>query len=172
MSETNKPVIEIGESKLIELDIQNYLRHIQGNCAEEALLIKRLLDGKMTQKAIGAKIGMSQANVSRRLQLLSLPKKLFERIRNGKLRPSTAYELSKLPENIQVEYVGREEITLKEAKQRSRNETISQDVMVLLAEPTAEVNDREIIVKSLRYYSRNHPRERDRLEKELEKWGI
>lgn len=170
MSVLSKPVVEIGESKLIELDVENYLRHVQGNPAEEAILIKKLLDSGLSQTKVAKQVIMSQGQVSRRLKLLSLPEELFERVRKGELRSSTAYELSKLPESIQVEYLDREEITLKEAKQRSREQTISKDIMVLLEEPTKEAHDKEIIILSLKYYGRNHPRKRDRVNKELEKW--
>ena len=76
-------------------------------------------------KEIANILGMSKADVSRRLSIINnLIEPLKERVVAGELRLSTAWELSKLSPEVQEEYVNAEKITLAEVQERRRMETI------------------------------------------------
>lgn len=113
---------EVGEVREIgsEEGEVDFLYHTSRNPAQEALMIKDLREKEMTQGEIAEKMGISQGQVSKRLNLLELPDKLFQRVLDGELRPSTAYELSKLPDNIQAQYVNEEKVTLEAVKKMGK----------------------------------------------------
>ena len=124
---------EIGEVRDIE---RIYRVHIRGHPLEEAELIKYLMDKGYKQGEIAKMLGyQSQGQVSKRLSLLNLIPELRERVRKGELRVSTAYELSKLPESKQKEFLNQEYITLEEARQAKRNFIITQELEELLESP-------------------------------------
>jgi len=113
-------VKEVGEVRDIEQEEARYRYHTSRNPAEEALMIRDLRDKGMTQGQIAEKMGISQGQVSKRLNLLELPEELFQRVLDGELRSSTAYELSKLPDNIQGQYVDEEKVTLESVLKMSK----------------------------------------------------
>jgi len=124
---------EIGEAKRIE---ETYLVHIRGHPLEEAELIKYLIAKGYKQSEVAKMLGYSsQGQVSKRLRLLRLIPELQERVKNGELRVSTAYELSKLPEEKQKEFLGQEYVTLKEAQQAKREFIVTQELEELLESP-------------------------------------
>ena len=124
---------EIGIAKEIE---RVFLVHIRGHPLEEAELIKYLMDKGYRQGEIAKMLGyQSQGQVSKRLSLLNLIPELRERVRKGELRVSTAYELSKLPESKQKEFLKQEYITLEEARQAKREFIITQELEELLESP-------------------------------------
>lgn len=114
-----KEVGEVREIGVEEGDV-DFLYHTSRNPAQEAKMIRDLREEGMTQAGIAEKMGISQGQVSKRLKLLELPEVLFQRVLDGDLRPSTAYELAKLPDNIQAQYVNEEEVTLEAVKKMSK----------------------------------------------------
>lgn len=123
---------EIGQVNEVELTEADYLVHIRGNPAEEALLIRQMLDAGKTQTEIGTKLSLSQPQISKRLSLLSLDPRLFDKIRKGELRPSAGYLLSKLPKATQGEYANKGKITIKDLEKRRRDVMVSKDLETLL----------------------------------------
>ena len=96
-----------------------------GDVATELYVIQRLRDMGYKLSEIAAELGMSKADVSRRLSIINnLIEPLKERVVAGELRLSTAWELSKLSPEVQEEYVNAEKITLAEVQERRRMETI------------------------------------------------
>ena len=96
-----------------------------GDVATELYVIQRLKDEGYKLSEIAAELGMSKADVSRRLSINNnLIEPLKERVKAGELRLSTAWELSKLSPEVQEEYVNAEKITLAEVQERRRMETI------------------------------------------------
>lgn len=122
---------EIGRAREIRAK-ELYLHHRRGNPLEEALLIKELQDLEFTQHRIGKEMDLTQGQVSKRLRLLQLTPTLQERVKTGALRPSTAYQLSKLPKEIQKKLEHQDEITLRQAEFLRRNEVITKEIMELL----------------------------------------
>ena len=127
--------IEVGTLEEIDLKEKYYKTHIQGNPAEQALLIQDLLAKDWTQQKIAKLLKLSQGGISRRLSLLDLIPKLFRLLKEGKLKPSTAWHLSKLAVNDQEEFAKKEKITLKEVLQYRRKLSISSEVVKALEEP-------------------------------------
>jgi predicted transcriptional regulator len=126
-------VIEIGEARRIKVsEARAYLRHIEGNPAEEALLIRELLNAGFTQRQVAEKLGMSQPRVSTRLRLLKLIPDLFRRLREGELRPSAAYALARLTAEEQERFLHVERITVREAEARARGSALTPEVVELL----------------------------------------
>ena len=126
---------EIGEAREI---VNRYLLHKSGNPMDEALMLKELLDLGLTQKEIKEVTGFSQPQISKRLKLLTLIPEIQEQVRQGKIRPSTAYELSKLPPEKQKEILKNKRVTFKLAKEMCRVFKISKEIEELLMEPVDE----------------------------------
>ena len=120
---------EIGYAK----EIYEYLHHRTGNPLEEALMIRDLMEKyKLTQKQVAKETGLSQGQISKRLRLLKLHPELQERLRENKLLPSIAYELSKLPTEIQLALLKEEKITLKKVEEKKRELVINKEIYELL----------------------------------------
>lgn len=90
----------------------------------EARMLKRLLDAGRTQEGLAALLQVSQAQISKRIRLLKLTPKLFEKLNRGDLKPSIARELAKLPQKDQAAYEKNEKITLKDIREATRQETL------------------------------------------------
>ncbi len=88
--------------------------HRSDNPGSEATMLKRLMDGGITQEKLAAMLQVSQAQISKRIRLLSLTSKLFERLNRGELKPSIARELAKLPKKEQAPFENRDSITLED----------------------------------------------------------
>lgn len=123
--------VEIGELKEIDAKEVKYLFHKSGNPIEEALMIQDLMRDR-TQQEVAKILEISQPQISKRLRLLHLHPILQERLKNGNLRPSTAYVLSKLPTQVQRLYLNQEKVTLREVEAKRRQQAISKEVMEIL----------------------------------------
>ena len=90
---------------------------------EQARTLKALMEryGFSQEDLSNLLKNVSQAQISRLLSLLTLEPEFQERIDEGTLRQSTAFELAKLPEEERLKFLGRENIRLKEVIQRRRN---------------------------------------------------
>jgi len=128
----DKPKVrEIGEVRAIK----EYLFHLEGNPVEQALAIKNLIDGGMTQREIGRLMGWAQSSIASRLRLLRLHPKLRERAMRGELSKSVCYELAGMPLEEQERYVDEERVLLKEVEQRRRKLALTKEVMDVLNTP-------------------------------------
>lgn len=124
---------EIGKMKEIQ---EKYLHHKEGNPLDEAFMIRDLMENlNLTQQEVSEETELSQPQISKRLSLLNLIPELQDRLRSGNLRVSTAYQLSKLPQDVQREYLEQEWITLKEVEAKRRDLRISEEVLDLLEQP-------------------------------------
>jgi len=126
---------EIGSQKDIKTKALLYRYHKSGNPLKEALMIQELMKTH-TQEEVGELLKLSQGQISKRLRLLSLHPDLQFRLLHDKLRPSTAYALSKLSEAKQREYLTKDRITLKEVEATHRNEAITEELMQHLVTST------------------------------------
>lgn len=133
MPEEETPEKEVGEAREIAQEDAKFLYHTSDNPAEEALMIHALIEKGMSQRKIAKETGLSPATITKRYKLLELPKELFQKILDGELKPSTAYQLTKLPEEWQKQFVGKEKITLDEVE-KLRKSLVSKEVMELLEE--------------------------------------
>ncbi len=98
-----------------------------GDIATELSVIEQLRSLGYLQSKIARELNMSRADVSRRLSIIdNLISPLKERVVDGELRISTAWELSKLSPEIQKEYAEKDNITLAEVQERRRIETIGK----------------------------------------------
>jgi len=130
----SKPVAEVGFQKDIDSESVRYRYHKSGNPYEEALMIQELMRDR-TQKEVSIILDISQGQISKRLRLLSLLPELQKMLLEDKLKPSTAYALSKLPTKTQKDFLSRNRITLKEAEAARRQQIISKELMEHLTEP-------------------------------------
>jgi len=127
------PPKEVGEAREIAQDDAEFIYHTSDNPAEEALMIHNLIEKGMSRREIAKKTGMSPAKITKRYKLIELPRELFQMILDGKLKSSTAYQLTKLPEEWQKQFIGKEKITLDEVE-KLRKSLVSKEVMELLEE--------------------------------------
>jgi len=116
-------LIEIGSAKEV---LDKYIHHRPGAPLEEARMFEELLSVMEFQTEVAKFCEVSPGYVSKRLQLLKLIPELQDMLREGKMKASTAYVLSKLSEDVQREYLDEDYITLKESKTRSRSIKITQ----------------------------------------------
>ena len=128
---------EIGEAKSIE----DWIVHVRGNPLKEAELIQYLLSTKneegkdRTQHEVAKMMSLSQGGVSKRLRLLNLIPELQNRVLNAELLPSTAYQISRLPQNKQREFLKADYVTLVEASEAARQQAVSKELLDLLESP-------------------------------------
>lgn len=61
---------------------------------EQAKAFRRLLDGKLSQRDLADKLGLSQPHIANRVRLLKLPAELQERVISGEIGPSDARQLA------------------------------------------------------------------------------
>lgn len=128
--------IEIGEALTLDTDVRQYIVHCRGNPAKEAEVIKALLDKGWFQSQIAQEMKLSQGQISKRLSLFKLIGPLFKQLKDGKLKPSVAYQLAKLDGETQLafsEQKGR--ITLKAVEKERRQVLISDRLLEALADP-------------------------------------
>jgi len=131
---------EIGNAKTI---MEKWLLHHSGNPMSEALMLKELseltVENKpLTQNQIKDLTGFSQAQISKRLRLLSLIPELQDRVLNWEMCSSTAYQLSRLPPEKQKEFLGQEYITFVEASEAARQQAVSKELLDLVESPLPE----------------------------------
>lgn len=88
---------EILEQQLIENLLREDLRPMEEARAYEALMELNGWSGKQTANALR----VSPSRISRGLSLLALPQAMQEQIDSGDLSKSVAYEISKLPNELQ-----------------------------------------------------------------------
>ena len=123
---------EIGEAKQI---LDEWLLHKTGNHMEEALMFDTLMKRfKYDQKKIRDITGLSQAYVSKRYSLLKLIPELQALVKEGKLKPTTAYQLSRLPESEQKKFLMADKILLQDVEDANRKFRVSKEVMDVLTE--------------------------------------
>lgn len=124
--------------------------HRSGNPAAEAKAMKELLDRKMTQEDIAQVLHIDRSQVSKRVKLLDLIPELFELLEKGQLKPSVARELAGLPKKEQKKYLERDSVTLKEAKEAKREQTLKtlKKVPAEVLEPRVEEPEAPAIITS------------------------
>ena len=140
---SEREVVEIGEAREILLD-RLYIVHRRGDAVEEARIIKGLMDRYgLSQNDLASLLGVSQMQVSRLLNLLTLEPEFLERIAEGTLKHSTAFELAKLPVRERLEFLDREKILLKDVVRRRRDLRIEEPLKgIAREEPPLEGAER------------------------------
>lgn len=135
---------EIGEAR----QIHDTLVHVRGKPLEEAYFIESLMktQNKETnepykQSEVAKLMGLTQGQISRRLALLNLIPKLQDMLKEGKMKPRTAYILSKLPKEEQAHMAAETYITMEMAEAKRRGMVISEDVMTLLETPIPIIDE-------------------------------
>ena len=146
---------EIGEARTIE----EWVIHVRGKPIEEAELIHILLEKGYEYKDIVKLTSLSKPVISRRLTLLTLTPNLIRRVKDGDIRPRTAYYLSKLSEEEQVKYEEQKRVTLKEVEARVRENIISKEILDELETPfPVETKDyqEQMILEAIQTLSREN----------------
>ena len=85
-----------------EMSLAENIQRRTMNAMEEARAFKRYVDerGWGGESALAKKLGKSQEYISQRLSLLSLPKKVRDRIIRRQINPSVAIEIAKVPDRL------------------------------------------------------------------------
>ena len=130
---------EIGTVKEIDVEQLRFIYHRSGNPAEEALMLKELMDKGMSQRDVAKLLGVNHAHVSRRLKLLTLSDALFQRVLKGEIKARTGYQLARLPKEKQAEFEGVEKVTMKLSEAAVREFVLNEDVVKLIKSGEFEV---------------------------------
>lgn len=133
------PKEEIGEAR----DIEKWLVHVRGKPLEEAELISSLMLMGYKQQDVAKKMDLSQAQVSKRLTLLSLSPALKQRVRKGEIKPNTAYVLSRLPKDEQKKYEEMKRVFLKDVEKVRRDFALTHELLELLESPIEQAGKDE-----------------------------
>lgn len=97
-------ILELTPESTAEVQLVENLQREDLSPIEEAKALKSLLAATgLTQEQVGKKIGKSQSYVANRIRLLALPQKGAELLASGKISPSAAEHLVKLPEGAAPE---------------------------------------------------------------------
>lgn len=113
-------IIELNDKESFEVSLVENVQHKTLNPVEEAIAFKRYVEefGWGGISDLAEKIGKSQEYVSRRIQLLHLPKRVQEKIMRRRISPSIAQELlrvdsktaEKLAEIVEIKHMKRDEV--------------------------------------------------------------
>ena len=114
-------VIELSDKEAFEVGLIENLQHKTMNPIEESIAFKKYVQscGWGGVSDLARQIGKSQEFVTKRIQLLLLPKEIQEEIIRQRITPSVALELISLEENLLLkmgEYVIRNALTKSEAR--------------------------------------------------------
>lgn len=114
-------VIELSDKEAFEVGLIENLQHKTMNPIEESIAFKKYVQsyGWGGVSDLARQIGKSQEFVTKRIQLLLLPKEIQEEIIRQRITPSVALELIPLEENLLLkmgEYVIRNALTKSEAR--------------------------------------------------------
>ena len=114
-------VIELSDKEAFEVGLIENLQHKTMNPIEESIAFKKYVQsyGWGGVSDLARQIGKSQEFVTKRVQLLLLPKEIQEEIIRQRITPSVALELIPLEENLLLkmgEYVIRNALTKSEAR--------------------------------------------------------
>lgn len=103
--------------------VENCLR-VDLSRMERAKAFRALMDAKgISAVELSEELSISESTISKDLALLDLPEPVREKVEQGAVSPSVAYEIRALPEAVQVELAGkaeRGELTRDEAATESR----------------------------------------------------
>jgi ParB family chromosome partitioning protein len=114
-------ILELDDKQAFEISLVENIQRNTLNPIEEAKAFKRYVDefGYGGVSELSKKIGRSQEHVSKRLQLLKLPKRVQREIIRRRITPSAAYELccvdSEYTERLADEII-KEKLSLREAR--------------------------------------------------------
>jgi len=114
-------ILELDDKQAFEISLVENIQRNTLNPIEEAKAFKRYVDefGYGGVSELSKKIGKSQEHVSKRLQLLRLPKRVQREIIRRRITPSAAYELccvdSEYTEKLADEIL-REKLSLREVR--------------------------------------------------------
>ncbi|MBU2698907.1 ParB/RepB/Spo0J family partition protein [Pimelobacter sp. 30-1] len=112
------------------------------NAIEEARALQLMADAGLSQRAIAAKSGIAQGQVSKRLSLLKLPEEVQSAITGGAVSPTDALALTGIPADEQAEVwrlAQREQITLDTAVRRVERDRAAR-LVAIKAREEAERN--------------------------------
>jgi len=123
---------EIGSVKEIDIEQLRLIYHKAGNPAEEALMLKELLNRNLKQADIAKLLEVNQAQISRKLKLLQLTPELFKRVLAGEIKARTGYQLARLPKEKQAEFEAVERVTMKISEAAVRDMVLNKDVVKLI----------------------------------------
>jgi ParB family chromosome partitioning protein len=118
-------VLALTDQEAFEVSLVENIQRKTLNPIEEAEAFRRYVDdfGYGGVSELAKKVGKSQEHVSKRLQLLKLPKAVQEDIIRRRITPSTAYELccvdTEYAENL-AEEILREDLSLREVRRVMR----------------------------------------------------
>lgn len=88
---------ELDESEMLERQLVTNCQRADLPILDKARAIARLMEAAGCNASEAAsRLGMSNASVTRLIGLLSLPDEVQEQVANGKIAPSTAYELARV----------------------------------------------------------------------------
>jgi ParB family transcriptional regulator, chromosome partitioning protein len=101
-------VKRVSEQQAAEMTLVENLQRQDLHCLEQAAAFARLsTDFRLTQEAIGKRVGVSREQVSNYLRLLRLPREVLDALRNNELTYSHARLLLSLGEESQIVKVAR-----------------------------------------------------------------
>lgn len=101
--------------------------HRSDNPGVEAENIKILMElGGMTQEEVAKFLDVDQSQISKRMRLLKLRPKLFDRVKKGEMKPSIAREIAGMPQEEQKKYENKERIDLKDVMESRRKANLEE----------------------------------------------
>ena len=114
-------IVELDDREAFEVSLVENVQHETMNPIDEARAFKRYVDdyGYGGVSELARKIGKSQEYVSRRVQLLSLPKKIREEVMRRRITSSAAQELASLDDkdaNEVVEIIHEQHLSMREVR--------------------------------------------------------
>lgn len=92
----------IDDAEIVELQLVENIQRQEMLPMETAAGIRRLMNLKgITASQAAERLGMHKGQVSKLVALLDLPERIRNLVDNKQLAPSTAYEISKLPDSVE-----------------------------------------------------------------------
>jgi len=102
LGEVPAEVREMDPVERLSIQLIENLQRAEIDALDEALAYRRLLDLKLSQRAMAGRVGRSQSHISKRLGLLRLPAQARKALDSGSITISDAFQLTRLKEHGRV----------------------------------------------------------------------
>jgi ParB family chromosome partitioning protein len=155
--------------QLVENAVREDLKPVEQARAYRALMDNNGWDGK----TLAAELAIDPATVTRALALLELPAPVQDKVEQGALPASTAYEISRLPgpvaQSEMAELAVAEGLTKTDVREAVRNVKARKAVTVPAAKPDPFVDDQGHCTVTVRWKRAGGPDAATALERALER---
>jgi len=141
-------VREMSDQKKMEIALIENLQRQDLNALEVAVAYQKLIDEfNLSVDDLAKKVGKDKSTVKNTIRLLSAREEVHQAIREGKISEGHARVLAGLPEDDQLEMLGRiieGKMSVRETERAGRNIVLKKKIRTLLKDPELNAKEEEL----------------------------